>query len=1038
MADITALKNRIRAAIKQNGNQEITGPVLQTILLDISDVLNGVVGDETSAREVADGNLSETITTLQNLINTINANIGNGYVYAGIATPTSTPVTGKVFYVAITAGTYTNFGGQVLTQGINILKYNGSVWSSEQIIGIDNYPAHGSNYLPKSRGVFDALYDFSNIEILKNLLFKKADGGTFTSTTGIIDVNGVIHSEGLSNYKTWEYINSENTPVFVGYKDVLPTGINNDFANVALYKNGNLIAAKISTGNIVIQVRAGETLRISTTTDKIDAPFLVTPTIDYLLAKYYSPFTTYKAENPFNLYFDSVWKVDVTAGYIFLLSGGICQLTAGTINSSLSSDRDGQTLVLLIKLSDKSIVLTNLNNLYDTYLYTNDYRIIGYGNPSVSPFNFITSGNYRYNGNRVYTADDKPTYGSNNSVKSGGTFNAIYDFGNMGIQNNLLFKKIDGGTFNSTTGIIDINGVIHSEGMSGFQTWEYVNSSSFPVFVGYKDVLPTGINDDYANVALLKNGNLVASKICTGNIIVQVRAGETLRISTTTNKIDAPFLTSPTMDYLLAKYYSPFTTYKAENPFNLYFDSTWKVDVAAGHIFLISGGLCQLTAGTINSGLSNDRNGQTLVLLIKLSDKSIVLTNADKLYDTYLYTNDYRIIGYGNPSVSPFNFVTSGNYKYNGKRVFVINERDYDMKDAWYYHENSLSLNIQYGSGDITVSNNAGYIKITEKSVPSEWYQVAAATKIATANQDQDISDFYGLYYYLLFYISSKTFDLITARQLASIADSQVIIGRGRLGIDKFFSSFNILINGVEIGGNNVVNSSTKKILWIGTSIPAGSTYPVNSCKANRRECINKAIGASYIRLGSTVTPPTPPNNDLSLSKTIAEYEAQYRPLVTQGLMTEETLNLWKKRSYENVILPYLDDIDIIVFDHGYNDGGLINDEVQNPDWSSEDRTTFVGAFNYLMKEIFSRKPFMKIFISTYFQNLTNDKQASLQQIQNVILMQEKIAAHFGYPLLASYKYCDFGGYYVPVHPWTDEAKEYLDKVYTHLLSGLI
>ena len=41
MADTTALKNRIRAAVKANDNQEITGPILQQTLLDIIDELSG-------------------------------------------------------------------------------------------------------------------------------------------------------------------------------------------------------------------------------------------------------------------------------------------------------------------------------------------------------------------------------------------------------------------------------------------------------------------------------------------------------------------------------------------------------------------------------------------------------------------------------------------------------------------------------------------------------------------------------------------------------------------------------------------------------------------------------------------------------------------------------------------------------------------------------------------------------------------------------------------------------------------------------------
>ena len=54
MADTTALKNRIRAAIKSNDNQEITGPVLQQALLDMVDELNGATETEASQRQNGD------------------------------------------------------------------------------------------------------------------------------------------------------------------------------------------------------------------------------------------------------------------------------------------------------------------------------------------------------------------------------------------------------------------------------------------------------------------------------------------------------------------------------------------------------------------------------------------------------------------------------------------------------------------------------------------------------------------------------------------------------------------------------------------------------------------------------------------------------------------------------------------------------------------------------------------------------------------------------------------------------------------------
>lgn len=148
MADTTALKNRIRAAIKANGNQEITGPVLQQALLDMVDELdlNPELENEVQQRQNGD-------TQLNNLITGIKNNIDNGYVYAGIATPSTVPVSGKVFYIATAAGTYTNFSGQVLTKGINILSNNGSAWNHQQLIGIDDEPTAGSDNLVKSGGV---------------------------------------------------------------------------------------------------------------------------------------------------------------------------------------------------------------------------------------------------------------------------------------------------------------------------------------------------------------------------------------------------------------------------------------------------------------------------------------------------------------------------------------------------------------------------------------------------------------------------------------------------------------------------------------------------------------------------------------------------------------------------------------------------------------------------------------------------------------------------------------------------------------------
>ena len=156
MSSFSALKTAIQAAIKQNGNNAITGDILQEILLSIVSTLGDSainnletgLQTESQTRGNDDAALSQAIeneatargnqdTQLGNLITGIKNNIDNGYVYAGIATPSTTPVSGRVFYVATQAGTYTNLGNTAVKPGISIMKYNGSAWSNEQVIYTD-------------------------------------------------------------------------------------------------------------------------------------------------------------------------------------------------------------------------------------------------------------------------------------------------------------------------------------------------------------------------------------------------------------------------------------------------------------------------------------------------------------------------------------------------------------------------------------------------------------------------------------------------------------------------------------------------------------------------------------------------------------------------------------------------------------------------------------------------------------------------------------------------------------------------------------
>lgn len=96
MSNYKNLKTTIDANIKQNGNQEITGPILNSVL-----------------------NLMVNI-------------LGTGYQFAGVATldPATDPGTpdAKVFYIANGKGTYTNFGSLEVTEDEVVVLYWDSAW----------------------------------------------------------------------------------------------------------------------------------------------------------------------------------------------------------------------------------------------------------------------------------------------------------------------------------------------------------------------------------------------------------------------------------------------------------------------------------------------------------------------------------------------------------------------------------------------------------------------------------------------------------------------------------------------------------------------------------------------------------------------------------------------------------------------------------------------------------------------------------------------------------------------------------------------
>ena len=207
-----------------------------------------------------------------------------------------------------------------------------------------------------------------------------------------------------------------------------------------------------------------------------------------------------------------------------------------------------------------------------------------------------------------------------------------------------------------------------------------------------------------------------------------------------------------------------------------------------------------------------------------------------------------------------------------------------------------------------------------------------------------------------------------------------------------------------------------KRVLWIGTSIPAHCTYPKNACEALGMTCRNHAIGASFLSIR-----PFSPDEEIethtgyALSMSSDEKEELYKPWLQEGRITRHRLDVWKFSSYDQRIIQYLDSTDIIVIDHGYNDAhNTLQAEYErgrdSVDWDSDDRSTFIGAFNYIFTRIREAKPDAIIAIGGYFQNTCS----VMPRGRYVSEVSTWIAEHYDLPLLDVWNYTDVPDGYVP------------------------
>lgn len=174
MGNYELLKAAINEVIKANGRQEITGEVLNQVLLS--------------------------------MVNSL----GAGYQCMGVATPSTNPGTPdqNVFYFATQAGTYTNFDAIVLQAGISVLIWDGD-WASQTWFTIDATPTNNSQNLIASGAVFNALkLDGGAYDVTAH-----NSGATFASLSALLNsanLNTLIPTEIRHGGMSIKYVQSSD------------------------------------------------------------------------------------------------------------------------------------------------------------------------------------------------------------------------------------------------------------------------------------------------------------------------------------------------------------------------------------------------------------------------------------------------------------------------------------------------------------------------------------------------------------------------------------------------------------------------------------------------------------------------------------------------------------------------------------------------------------------------------------------------------------------------------------------------------------
>lgn len=199
-------------------------------VIDGSVVVDNTLSEvkEDSPKPVSGKGIAEAIEAASNNLK------ARGYIYMGVATPTTTPDIsgGKVFYLAAQAGKYPNFDTTIASDMLTSLAWNGERWIAVRIADLvthtelDSYAQKVGDYPDMSVGLASDLEYNVNLEyktLTKGRLFDDEVEGKLTIER--IEGNTIIDGDTLKSTTTSAITLNDGTSIALPINSLFPNGM---------------------------------------------------------------------------------------------------------------------------------------------------------------------------------------------------------------------------------------------------------------------------------------------------------------------------------------------------------------------------------------------------------------------------------------------------------------------------------------------------------------------------------------------------------------------------------------------------------------------------------------------------------------------------------------------------------------------------------------------------------------------------------------------------------------------------------------------